>query len=329
MTLIEDALTQVDSVSVIKHGLPVAFILSYIGLSPIQVGDRVQCSCPFHHDDNPSFDVWREADGTERWGCWPCGRRGDVIDLVLWLWHTNIFTETVNACLLLLETCKQSGWKGPEPELPKHEWDESQALRLVWKAQESYDGDAVERLIEHKGWPFNPSYLRQFGCGTSDGRLVIPFYNQDGKLVAVKHRSLAGDDRPISLPGSQLRDTLYLESPHDARNIVVCEGESDTWTADFALRAFSDDGKVTVCGLPSGAGTPVQPFLSRLRDRRVFLAFDGDEAGWAGEQRWLKAINDSGGYAISLEIPTDQDVVSLGSETFGRLVRNAIEGAAQ
>lgn len=322
MTLIEDALTQIDSVSVIKHELPTAFVLSYIGLNPYQSSNRVQCSCPFHRDKNPSFDVWREDDGTERWGCWPCGLRGDVIDLVRLLWESTSFGGALENCLSLRDSCKQSGWRGPEPELSKHEWDESQMLTFLWKAQRDFSSSEVESLILQKNWSFDAEHLRDLGCGVSEDRLVIPYFNQKEDLVAIKHRSLRGDDRPISLPGSRLRDTLYLENRgiRSAPTIVVVEGESDAWTATWAIW----DLDLRVLGLPSGAGSPVQPFISRLRDHRVFLAFDGDEAGWAGEQRWLRAINDSGGWAVSLGIPAGQDVVSLGQGEFRALVEKAV-----
>ncbi len=326
MTLMDEALAQVDLVSIIKHELPISFVLSYIGLAPTQAGDRVRCSCPFHQDDNPSFDVWREPDGTERWGCWPCGTRGDVIDLVRHFWPAS-FGATLQNCMDLRDACKQSHWKGPQPEPPRHEWDENAMLTVLWQAQRDFDYEAVDQLVLKKNWSFTAVTLRNLQCGTANGRLLIPYFDSEMRLVAMKHRSLLGDDKPISMPGSHLRDVLYLENRgrYHCPVTVIVEGESDAVTA-YQACFFLD---VEVLGLPSGAGTPVQPFLSRLIGRRVFLAFDGDEAGWAGEQRWLRAINESGGCAYSLGIPNGEDVVSLGPSTFGKMVKNAIEGAAQ
>ncbi len=42
-------------------------------------GPRLKVSCPFHHDPNPSFKIWPDED---RWECFGCRRRGDVIDYI-------------------------------------------------------------------------------------------------------------------------------------------------------------------------------------------------------------------------------------------------------
>ena len=49
------------------------------GPAPLRKSKRLFWTCPFHHDEHPSFqvDVQRQT-----WRCWPCGIGGDAIDLV-------------------------------------------------------------------------------------------------------------------------------------------------------------------------------------------------------------------------------------------------------
>ena len=38
--------------------------------------------CPFHQEDTPSFTIFAGKDGAERFNCFGCGERGDVLDFV-------------------------------------------------------------------------------------------------------------------------------------------------------------------------------------------------------------------------------------------------------
>lgn len=303
MTIYDDALDAKAAVAVVKLGLPVSFVLAYAGLQPEQVGARVRAICPFHEDHDPSLEVWLEDDRTQRWGCWPCGKRGDVIDLIRWIWG-GTFTEAVEAGRRLMKS--MGAWAGPAPAVGST-WDAAGASKLMLDAFKAFDSSAVKGLIDLKGWRFGPSTLRDWMCGTQHGRLVVPFFSEQGKLVAVKHRSLAGDDKMISLPGSQLRSVLYGENrPHD-RTLLICEGESDTWTASSVVGS-----QITALGLPSGAGTPPHPYIERLAGLRVYLAFDGDSAGDEGANRWAAALAPRS-EVIRLELPRGYDVTSVGS----------------
>lgn len=45
-------------------------------------GDEWEGCCPFHQEDTPSFTIFRGKDGVERFHCFGCGERGDIIDFV-------------------------------------------------------------------------------------------------------------------------------------------------------------------------------------------------------------------------------------------------------
>lgn len=45
-------------------------------------GDEYEAACPFHEEDTPSFTIFPGRDGVERFHCFGCGARGDVMDFV-------------------------------------------------------------------------------------------------------------------------------------------------------------------------------------------------------------------------------------------------------
>jgi hypothetical protein len=45
-------------------------------------GHEFATCCPFHAEDTPSFTIFIGQDGVERFHCFGCGRKGDVLDFV-------------------------------------------------------------------------------------------------------------------------------------------------------------------------------------------------------------------------------------------------------
>ncbi len=45
-------------------------------------GDEWEGCCPFHQENTPSFTMFRGKDGIERFHCFGCNERGDVVDFV-------------------------------------------------------------------------------------------------------------------------------------------------------------------------------------------------------------------------------------------------------
>lgn len=304
MSDINDALDHQALLRRLTHELPIALVLAYAQLQPEQFGHRVRAQCPFHEDHDPSLEVWIEDDGKQRWGCWPCGRRGDVIDLLRWLWGLS-FSQAVEAGAQFMLAA--GAWSGPAPAAGS-KWDAVSAASIWLDAFKHFDLAAADSLCERKGWAFGGGYLHGFQmCGTKSGNLIIPIHNTKHELVAMKYRALDGTGKTMTFPGSQLRGVLYGEE-HDlyGEPLVICEGESDTWSVRYRV------SKPLALGLPSGAGTPPQPFIERLAGRRVYLAFDGDEAGDQGAARWASALS-LGSQVTRLELPRGYDLTSLGS----------------
>lgn len=55
----------------------------------LAAGDRRSLRCPFHEDKSPSFSIYTDRNGVERWRCHAGCGGGDVIDLVAKLQNTT------------------------------------------------------------------------------------------------------------------------------------------------------------------------------------------------------------------------------------------------
>ena len=67
------------NVEAIKRAHPLLTVLDHYGIATRGLGARRTALCPFHDDHAPSFTVFLESD---RFHCFGCGARGDVIELV-------------------------------------------------------------------------------------------------------------------------------------------------------------------------------------------------------------------------------------------------------
>jgi len=171
----------------------------------------------------------------------------------------------------------------------------------------TYDGGWLTLKIE--------DLWSRFGVGVGGtGSLIVPYSNRSGRLVTYKWRR---PGEPIrSLSGSTFFDLLYGEwlLTDDHRTVVLCEGESDTWTA---AQGLAGDPEIVALGVPTGAGTGADPLrLRTLGDRDVVVAFDNDRSGNQGAERWLSAL----GNRATRVVPTN-DIRAMGSDAFGALVR--------
>jgi len=93
---------ELDPAAVKKSTSLASMVMSY-GISLEPSGDgRLIGKCPFHHDTRPSFCVW-VWEGVEWWGCWSCGRRGDLYDF-LQEWHWIGFRRALELAVQLRDS---------------------------------------------------------------------------------------------------------------------------------------------------------------------------------------------------------------------------------
>lgn len=293
----------------VKAGLPCTYILEKQGSRLIPAGPRVATICPFHDDSAPSLEVY-EGDGHQRWGCWPCGKGGDSIDLIRSFFPHLRFTAAVEYGQLLMQLMVAENWQAPVLEAVDA-WDEAH-MRKFLAAGWHGDQAGVAELCAAKGWPFGQDFLAKWGVSAVGAEVLVPYYTRESRLTGIKHRRANGTDHLYAIAGSALKGVFYGDWRTDkGEAVVLLEGESDTWAADYLLQRTG----YTVLGLPTGAGT--QPFrCEEFRGRVVHLCFDGDGAGLVANRRWSEALHAAGALVIVWELAEGEDVCSLGGPTW-------------
>lgn len=309
----------------IKRDLPIAFVLEKAGFAIEEYdGTAAHLRCPFHADSDPSFDIYGED--LERWGCFPCGLNGDVLDLIGRLFALSQFKDKVGAARQLIEEKKAAAWQGPTTGI-KRTFDFEAARALVAEARAvpaATVEEVVGEFLDAKSYTsagladVTVEWLVQtFRLGARGSEVVIPYYNRDGDLVSYKHRT--AETKALSPSGAgQFDDVLYGEwRDREDAPVVLCEGETDVWAATAALP------DTFVCmGLPTGAGShPKQ--ASRLAGRRVVVALDGDKAGRDSTRKWFNALREQGCHVLLSPVPDDTDLAGMPAEGIRGLVARA------
>lgn len=302
----DEAMAMLAEPADIKAQLPIAYVLEQAGVHIIHGEGKLHALCPFHADRTPSLDVYAWGEG-QRWGCWVCGVGGDIFDLIQKLWPDDYgrFRPAIEAAKRALAKMNAEGWTAPTVRAPL-DFDPEAAAALLHGANE---WDAIDQLIATKGWRLERDWLvGRWGVRARGREVLVPYVRSDGGLVGLKHRPANGSRPLISLPGSALRGVLYGEQ-HGAgtpdRPILLTEGESDAWHAD---RWMSD--RYAVLSVPAGAGaTPSR--LDLLAGRNVVIAFDNDDAGNLGAERWADALGSVGATVGRMELPLDTDLTEF------------------
>ena len=285
--------------------VPILDVLAELGIEP---PDRsAKTFCVHHGERSPSMHIYVEEN---RWHSYCCGEGGNVVNLVevarnvtrrqAAVWLQTIGTDRVaTACV--------SPPNRPLVELSERVLCEAIA---VWPDSAHHDDARVgttyrqtlDMLANRWGLDDPRRIVVDFRLFLHPGSgLWVPHWQPDGPdswlCHGVRTRPVTGDlTRKFSLTGSTFRQ-LYRPTTmaHHVEtlypNLILCEGESDTWAmyAGVAQRASARSGfgdGVAVAGLPGGAGRLTSETLADIeRHRRVFLFMDDDEAGREAARR--------------------------------------------
>jgi Virulence-associated protein E/CHC2 zinc finger len=71
-----------DRVERLRRHLSLSSTAAHYGCKLTRNGREFTGHCPFHAEDTPSFTIFLGQDGIERFHCFGCGRKGDVLDFV-------------------------------------------------------------------------------------------------------------------------------------------------------------------------------------------------------------------------------------------------------
>lgn len=288
----------------VKARLPITYVLEKNGHPVEEIDDdgRLHTCCPFHDDHSPSLDVFGG-----RWGCWPCGKGGDVLDLLKGLWEdcmgeTPTFSELMMWARQLADEVPPDWAEKQGAEYIHRPWDPRKALARVEESQ--VDDFVLRSIAEHYGWPDPQWLVERWRLGSEWNQVLIPYYRRDGSLCTYKRRGIG--THTLAAAGGEL--CLYgewLDTDLD-KTVILCEGESDTWTIDRAL------GSTHAClGVPGAGWFPhKKEDLAPFEGREVILTFDADEAGHKGMKRWAERLSAVGANPTTWALPDGQDIRS-------------------
>lgn len=310
----------------LKQRLPIAYVASRLG---VRLTAASQGYCPFHNDvSDPSFGVYLNERGDERWHCFPCGLDGDVFDLISQL-HGCTFPEAIQTAATLLDELPND-YVRPEYQTvaskqTPDDWAHEIADARNRAAQPDHAGIIAARVGFARvsdadlcaKWD---EYLRAWGWGINGlGEILIPHWSVLGILTGCKVRKPSGEK--VSLGGSTYSSQLYgAWRGKKHRDVLLLEGESDCVYAGWLAR--EEQLQVDVFALPSGAGDDVNSdWVEFLKGyRTVYLAFDPDSVGVAATWKWVEALEGRSVRVCCLPLGKD---LRDAQPVLGKLLHNA------
>lgn len=300
-----------------KRSARILDVLDRYGIEAEKAGRQYKARCPFHDDDMPSLSV----DPVKNvWHCFGCDKGGSVIDFVM-LKENIAFSEAVNRLLVDGRQVRRgSSFAAPTPrkvpEAPALTADERRhILDVVEHYHRTLSGEDTRGLDylrrRHIADPetlkaFKVGYcngtlrkvlpetavptlkkiglLRADGTEAFDGCIVIPVFTETGDLGECFARFIV-DRKPTNhlyLPGAH-RGVLNAKAAEVYEDIVLTEAAFDALT-------FYAHGVKNV--IPCyGTGGFTEDHRTALKNtRRVFFAFDNDQAGEDGAKRLAEKL---------------------------------------
>lgn len=283
-------------------------LMKLLGIEFERRGRELWAKCPYPEHADDSEPSWSIVDGGPKNGfnnCFGCGRSGGVTELVMEIY------ELSNPAAAM-EWIKSNGLIGDDPSFP--------AVRLVLGRR----GDRIVKLSEPGclirdvgKWPSGAArYL--YGRGITDdqiirwhiacaadgdlaGRIWVPTYDSDGRLLDWTARSWCGELAHKCPDGGGLPGAVFGEgywpSAFERSNfeLVVCEGAFDAMACERAgaqyiaatggttkidrwrLMKISTWGRIKIATDPDTAGNraaAVLLALSRLPSRPEIVRVD-------------------------------------------------------
>lgn len=268
----------------IKDSVPLAGIIMKMGTAlSLEMSGTYSGLCPFHTDTNPSLTVYRGESG-EKWTCWACSSYGDVFDFIQRKTGCS-FTEAKSIAIAY----RDSGELPDLPALTTTRRADSDELEALLERARGLNG-VLPELIVDRGIDVPLAWIRNEWRVTDDNSMVyIPHYDSNDRVVGLKRRWHLDFSPPIAEPGSDLSHLYGCWKDKGRQNVILCEGESDTWLVSYLLR----ESDYEVFGLPHGVCGPTQEWVAALTGRNITLLFDSDSAGRTAVEKWLSdpAVN--------------------------------------
>lgn len=253
-----------------------------LGQPIVERGQNAMVRCPFGHEDRtPSLSIDLERG---LWVCFSCGERGSIFSLA------HRLEQEIDETSVLLRAYEATA-SPYYVEPPDFASQSEEYHQHAWRTQ----APEVVRYIIHKG--LSPKVFRHFKLGWTGKAISMPYYT-DSKVSLIRYRG------PDGFKWSEAGGSRIIYNVNDVRAkdiVILAEGESDThrlWSA------FDQSGNLWhnlgIGGIPGvGKGQPSRStwelwLLEVMWAKRVYIAFDADEAGDSGAVTPLQILGDKG-----------------------------------
>lgn len=248
------------------------------GLKLERDGNEFVACCPFHSEDTPSFTIFRGKDGVERFHCFGCGERGDILDYV-----QKIKGVDLREAIQILGGGGRTDRRNISPRVV--------AAHDIYEGIKPLDPPSDPIEVGKRVRLYNPKRKgsdREWGSFAPS--MVFPYRRPDGSLIGyvLRHDMPDGKETPMVMwvrlpdgketwcrfPFPKPRLLYGLDRLGDAKLVIVVEGEK----CRDALRKAT--GR-TVVSWPGGTQGVKHCDWSPLAGRNVVIWPDADDPGIA------------------------------------------------
>lgn len=272
--------------------------------------NNIRITCPFHsggHERTPSCEILLEDKGSTPAGtvhCFGCGYRASLVKFIAnclnisykqateWILSVSNYdiiqsTRDISEIELKLDT------EDVEEEVPEVSIDELKQYDYIHPY-----------MFERK---LTDDIIKKFDVGydPKTDSLTFPVY-VDGKCVFVAKRRVKY--KRFDLPELKNKPIYGLDYITD-NEFIICEGVID------ALTCWSY-GKQAVALFGTASDYQLK-ILNNVRQRKLVIGTDGDEAGDKAARRIAKALTNK--LVTRLDIPKGKDINDLSKEEFDKL----------
>lgn len=271
---------------------------SQFGLKVQKDGHEFVACCPFHSEDTPSFTIFTGKDHVQRFHCFGCGERGDVMDFVQKIKGVD-----------LREAIKILGGGSAGPNVAPRRVE----ARDIYGELEPVDPPSDPIVTGVRVKLYNPKRKGEASeWGSFAPSMVFPYLRANGYLLGYVLRHDLGDggkETPMVMrvrlpdgrecwsryPFPKPRPLYGLAALGDARQVIVVEGEK-------CRDALASATGRTVVSWAGGTQGVKHTDWSPLGGRNVVIWPDADGPGMSTADEIAQAVIDLGATARVMQI---------------------------
>ena len=344
---IDELRREIDIVDVVSE---------YVNLE--RVGSNYRTNCPFHPDRTPSFFV---SPSKQIFKCFGCGVGGDAIKFVA-------IYEGISYLEAAIQLAKRYGKTLSIEKISKQEKILIALDRASDFYQENLykNSEAVEYLKSRK---IDGKVLRKFGVGYSPSgeklaqflkkeglledylktknliqvgknsykdlfqkRVVIPVKSPSGRVIGFGGRRIREDNSPkyVNSPDSDVfKKGKNLFGLYETKDYIKEEGFAILVEGYFDLLKLFSEGIRNVVAPLGTAFTNEQAQLLSKYTKRVFILYDGDEAGRKSAERVIPFLLQNGLEVYPVYLPEGYDPDSFVQEYGSKALKELIQSSKE